>query len=64
MNFDIAKRVIEYIESNHLFMVGPITCDMTSEGKVKPWKHGAAIATALKNVKMDGLTGSIRYDEL
>ena len=34
---------------------------MTSEGKVQPWKHGATIARALKNVKMDGLTGSIRY---
>ena len=39
---------------------GPITCNMTSEGKVQPWIHGATIARALKNVKIEGLTGSIR----
>ena len=56
--------MITDFESNHVLMIGPITCDMTSEGKVQPWKHGAAIARALKNVKMDGLTGSIRYDKM
>ena len=55
--------MITDFESNHVLMIDPITCDMTSEGKVQPWKHGAAIARALKNVKMDGLTGSIRYDK-
>ena len=41
-------------------ILGPITCNMTSEGKVQPWIHGATIARALKNVKIEGLTGSIR----
>ena len=49
------------IKLSIIFSTGPIRCDMTSEGKVQPWKHGATIARALKNVKMDGLTGSIRY---
>ena len=45
-------------------MIGPTTtCNMTAEGKQQPWKHGATIARALKNVKTEGLTGFISFNE-
>ena len=35
-------------------------CNMTSEARQQPWKHGPLIAQALKSVNFEGLTGNIR----
>ena len=37
-----------------------VSCDMSSEHRQTPWEHGAAIARALRAVKIRGLSGDIR----
>ncbi len=41
---------------------GLVACDMSGDERQKPWEHGAAIAKALRSVKIKGLTGDIRYE--
>ena len=46
---------------HHQRGIGVTSCNMTSDARQQPWKHGAAIARALKAVRIEGLTGFIKY---
>ena len=40
-----------------------VSCNMSGEGRQRPWEHGTAIAKALKATKIEGLSGDIRFND-
>jgi len=37
-----------------------ITCQISGDERQIPWEHGSTIAKAIRNVEIEGLTGTIR----